>query len=258
MDSNTVFIVTIVARTLLSFGCIFLAYRSISYGWNLVSNGTDKKGKTDFKGKWGDREVSISATSAGGLIIAMSVLWGLPIWLVSPTVKIDGNEVAMNIQKNGIDEFIVAVKNQDPTTVFDDTTKLKDTFIAAFAKKDSDWTVKRLATSKMEDLGDQPVLSVKMESARETADIRYFAVKKDHTVEFKPVEISVAAKEYPNIVGQFRCDDSVKAYLVKARVGTSVDLKTHKKALLKYCEKEIGLLLPEDQKAFEETTEIKK
>lgn len=258
MDNNLVFIVTIGCRFVLALGCIYLAYKSLNYGWDLVRKGKDNNGRTDFKGRWGEHEVNISASSAGGLIIALSVLWGVPIYLVSPTVKIDGNEVTMNIKKNGIDEFIVAVKSQNPAAIFDDTAKLKDTFIAAFSKKDSDWTVTKLAASKMEDLGNQPVLSVKMESAREMADIRYFPVQKDHTVEFKPVEISVAAKVYPNLVGQFHCDDSIKSYLIKMRVRAGVDQKTHKKALLKYCEKEIGSLPPPDKKAFEDAIENKR
>lgn len=246
MNDHTIFIVGIVAKTIIALGCIGLAFLSIKYGWNLVSKGRDKRGKTDFKGKWADKEISISASSVGGLIIALSVLWGIPIYFIAPKVRIGGNEVALHIQKGSLEQLIVAAKDQDFNSVMNDKIKLREIFGRALVEKNADWRLGELTTSAIDDLGNQPVLSVKMESDRETAYVKYFPVRRNHNVEFKPVEFSVSAKDYPRLSLEFKGSDSIKAGSIREVVGGSDP--NRRSVTLQQCGKPASKTLSQEEK----------
>lgn len=250
MNEDLIFILTIIFRFLLAGGCLFLGFKSLGYGWDLISNGKNHSGRTNFNIKWGELEAKIGANTVGGLVICISFLWGFPAYLIAPVYKSNGREVALNLRPNSLNDFVVAIDNVNYEDLIKNPTILQTQYSQALEKKKKDWQVKDSEAEDVDYLAGKRVIKVDVESERQTAEIKYLPVKKNGSVEMYPLEVAVQNKEFPENALLFTCNTSIQAYLKKAKAGNAPDIKTHRNAILRMCKKDIEKLQEEEKKLF--------
>jgi hypothetical protein len=75
---------TVLVKTLLSIGVLLVAWRHLSFGWQMYRDGLGSD-PGDVHFKWGD--VELRARGSGAVVMSTALIWGLVLVYVAPNIE---------------------------------------------------------------------------------------------------------------------------------------------------------------------------
>ncbi len=225
-------------------GLITLAVRSILIFCKKAeghSNSTFRAGTLEF-----------SSNTIGGLLILVSLAWGIVGIAIAPKLKLNGNEVVLNLFEHPLDTSVAVLTSAKTrwaadvgmSDLYSEFTDLAGQKLVARGISGSDAKIQ----TQMEILDSHPVFKVETLSNGQTVAMTYVPVREGKILKFVPVEMAAKSASTQGPILRFDCNSSIQAFLRKAsQAGENHELQTHRRALIERCDKEIQELQAADK-----------